>query len=207
VKTRFEPRAPTTVAVSGTTSSAHRRVNDAVSAACRPSATRASDLGYPVKRGVWTTATAAGDAVVVGGGAGQSLVTVTGYTMASRTWVVTGSMEVRVQPGGGVSEVVQSLDRVMNTSWVPPVAGNVRVVVNGGTWPGGKASGHQVTSCSGLLGRMCGLKSRFMRRQPPRAIRGRAASCGHPRRASLRRPGSAGCSHSGRRACRSPSTT
>jgi hypothetical protein len=68
------------------------------------------------------------------------LVTVTGYTMGSRTWVVTGSMDVSVHPGGGDSEVVQSLVRVINTSWVPPVPGNVRVVVNGGTCPGGKAS-------------------------------------------------------------------
>ena len=74
------------------------------------------------------------------------MVTVTGYTMSWRTWVVTGSMEVSVQPGGGVSEVVQSLVRVINTSWVPPVAGNVRVVVNGGTWPGGKASATRGTS-------------------------------------------------------------
>src|SRR5262245_24299945 len=54
--------------------------------------------------------------------------------------VFTGSMDVSVQPGGGVSLTVQLLVPRMNTSWVPPVAGNVRVVVNGGICPGGNAS-------------------------------------------------------------------
>src|SRR5262249_41170070 len=74
-------------------------------------------------------------------GAAQSFVTVTGKTSALSTWVFTGSMDVSVQPAGGVSVTVQSPPgSVMNTFWVPPFAGNVSVSVNGAVCPGGRAS-------------------------------------------------------------------
>ena len=92
-------------------------------------------------RGVPTTAAAAGaagtaertDAADCDGEA-QLLVTFTGYRWGA--WViatVAGSMDPSVHPGGEVSLIVQSLGLAINTSCVPPSAGNVSVVVNGGS--------------------------------------------------------------------------
>src|SRR5262249_24430191 len=74
-----------------------------------------------------------------------------GNSFGASTWVFTGSMDVSVQPGGGVSVTVQSPPgSVMKTSSVPPVAGNVIVVVNGAVCPGGSASAAMGSFFSGL---------------------------------------------------------
>lgn len=92
-------------------------------------------------RGVPTTAAAAGadgasetTEAADRGGEAQLLVTVTGYRCgASLIATVAGSMDPSVHPGGEVSLMVQSLGLAMKTSCVPPAAGNVSVVVNGGS--------------------------------------------------------------------------
>src|SRR2546427_4746784 len=65
--------------------------------------------------------------------------------------VVTGSMDVSVQPAGGVSLTVQLLRLVTNTLCVPPLAGNVSVVVNGGFWPWGNCCAPAPFSGTGLI--------------------------------------------------------
>src|SRR2546430_3882034 len=65
--------------------------------------------------------------------------------------VVTGSMDVSVQPAGGVSLTVQLLRLVTNTLCVPPLAGNVSVVVNGGFWPWGNCCALAPFSGAGMI--------------------------------------------------------
>jgi hypothetical protein len=68
------------------------------------------------------------------------LVTVTGYRIGLSISVVTGSMDVSVQLGGGVSLTVHSLVRSMNRLCVPPPSGNVSVVGTAASGPVGAAA-------------------------------------------------------------------
>src|SRR2546430_7397970 len=65
--------------------------------------------------------------------------------------VVTGSMDVSVQPAGGVSLTVQLLRLVTTTLCVPPLAGNVSVVVNGGVSPWGNCCALAPFSGAGMI--------------------------------------------------------
>ena len=58
-----------------------------------------------------------------------------------------GSIDLRVHPGGGDSLTVQSLGRSTNTLCVPPPSGKVSVVVNGGDWPGGACCAPTPSGC------------------------------------------------------------